>query len=166
MGTVNSDNFADAAGTGAPLMTNGVKLPTSGGTKGTLDFYEEYTDDITAADLTVHTGGGSLSAVSGTLKLTRVGRIVVMTLDNFAFTTSSSANGVDFVPGYIPSRFLPSNNVGSMMCDVGDGGTGIFWGINVATNGSTVFATKDNAGTNTAIADASYTKTFTMCWTL
>ena len=169
MGTVKCDNFTDAAGTGPDNHPHGMTLETSGGDEATnLNYYEEYTYSITTGDLGVNTGGGTFSAISGTLRITRVGKVVTITIDQLTFTTASSVNGVILLSGaLIPERFLPAVSQELGLFSIGIGGTGIFWKfiVNASTN-QIVLSTRADTGNNTAIADATYTLDFSGSYTL
>jgi len=86
------NSITDKAGTGAPTFDYGIKLPTTGGTATTLDFYEEIS-------LTLDNN------LTGTAKLIRVGKVV--TLMGTGVWTHSSLSVVTSSVGLVPTRFRP-----------------------------------------------------------
>jgi len=131
----------------------GLTLPTSGGTKSTLNYYEEFNTAITA--LGPNTGGGSFNTISGNIKITRIGRLVTINVEGIQFTTASGVSGISITPN-IPSRFFPAFLVLGPELTVGDGGTGVFWRMQLSTAGNILISTRDNTGANTTIANATY----------
>lgn len=167
MPSVQADSYSNAAGNDAPVASFGWKLPTTGGTAATLDFYETYTYSIQNADLGVNTGSGTFSSTSGTLRVTRVGKLVTVTLDAFTTTTASNVSGIQLLSNAaLPARFLPANQMQLGTFNVGVGGTGVFWRMTIETSGAITLATRDNTGANTVIANAAYTIGFSGSYTL
>lgn len=166
MASFQGDTFSNAAGSGAPAFSFGLTLPTTGGTPGTLDFYETYTNAIVNADLGPNSGGGTFNTTSGTLRVSRIGKLIMVTID-LTTTTASNVNGI-IIQGtsIIPSRLRPTAAVSLGTYDVGIGGTGVFWRFNIATTGVITLSTRDNAGTNTTIANSTYTIGFCGSYTI
>jgi hypothetical protein len=131
-----------------------------------LDYYETYTNAIVNADLSPNSGGGTFNTTSGTLRVTRLGKLITVTVE-LTTTTASAVNGIVIQGGsIIPSRLRPTAAVSLGTYDVGVGGTGIFWRFNIATTGIITLSTRDNAGTNTTISNAAYTLGFCGSYTI
>jgi len=91
-------------------MEDGIKLPTSGGTASSLDYYEEFSDTFT-----FDFGGNVWTALQTiTIKFVRVGKFVNMQFDNNLINTTQAAPGSDidlWAGSLIPSRFRPFANL-------------------------------------------------------
>jgi hypothetical protein len=155
----------NAASTQAVVFSDIVVGPSS---QDLITYYEEYTYSITDADIGPNSGVGTFSSTSGTLRITRVGKVVTITLDELVTTTASNVNGVVLKVGaLIPSRFRPLNDKNLGTFDVGIGGSGIFWKFTaVSATGQIVLSTRDIAGLNTTIANTTYTLNFSGSYTL
>lgn len=153
---------------GEKTFSTGIKLPTTGGTAASLTYYEEFTYSIQNADLATQTGGGTFSSTSGTVRATRIGKAVILTLDSFATTTASSVNGILIQgSGALPARFRPTADQQLGTYNLGVGGTDVAWRLEVTSGGVISMTTRDNAsGANTTITNAAYTLPFSGSYTL
>ena len=84
------------------FTSGGIKVPTTGGTPSTLDFYEEFNMDFTM--LGVYSLPGTLS-----VKFVRVGKVVTMKWDVMEATVASIGNNFVSSVG-VPARFAPDNS--------------------------------------------------------
>lgn len=122
--------------TGNVTFGGPIYLPTSssGATAAALDYYEEYTWNTT----TQSGGGDGVSSVAVAVSITRVGKVVTVTLPATTATVSSGVNGGDFISlGSIPSRFVPVGTSGFPIRVVDIHGYAPGY-INVSSSGSVV----------------------------
>lgn len=82
----------------------GIKLPTSGGTASTLDYYEEKSGSLTN---TVDFATGSAATNTGNYLATRIGRICIMNF-NVAITKSTDSGVMTFTSSFFP--WTPNSN--------------------------------------------------------
>ena len=144
-------------------------MATAGGTPAALNFYEEYTYAIQSGDVTPRTGGGTVSNASGTLRVTRIGKVVTVFLDNFTFTTSGNVDGININGTSVPTRFLPAHDVFGPTLYIGNSGvnTGVAWTWLLPTaTGILQITTRDTSGNNTIIANQTYTVSSGFTYTL
>jgi hypothetical protein len=99
-GLVPSNTYSQ--GTQTWDLQGGLKLPTSGGTKATLNFYEELSQ---ASSVFTFSGSGSNTA-SVTLRIYRTGKTVTIKWPAISFTSSNG--NVQLTSNLIPSRFRPA----------------------------------------------------------
>ena len=76
------------------LTTSGILLPTTGGIPEKLNYYEEYSNNITWT--------GPFTAIAN-IKITRIGKIVTVNITGISNT--ATANAAFLSAGAIPSRF-------------------------------------------------------------
>jgi len=108
-GTVDSTSATSGAlvcgggfGVGKKMYVGtGVYLPTSGGTASSLNYYEEYTH-------TTNWSGPWSSNQAGNVLVTRIGRIVTITVPFLSALANGSAASVSSVTN-LPARFYPNN---------------------------------------------------------
>ena len=93
---VQTDTITDAAGTGAPDLTNGAKF--AGGTDILAD-YEVYSGTL---------DGGFTGGTLG-FRIVKVGRLCI--LNGLGTPTHSNASAVQTNDGLLPARFRPSTTV-------------------------------------------------------
>lgn len=85
-------------------LTTGLKLPTSGGTQGTLDYYENFTQAI-------NYGGIWAANQAGNLYITRIGKTVIINgTTALATCTVATYITVDYT---LPTRLRPSTSPAS-----------------------------------------------------
>lgn len=146
----------------------GAKFATTGGTAATLSYYEEFSRAIITGDLSPVSGGGTFSTTGGTLRVTRIGKVVTLTLDGFSTTTASSVQGINVgsTTTQFPSRFYPANEIRTGIGISGLGGTGVFWSISITSAGVVRLLTENNAHTVVSIADQPYLIGCTITYTL
>jgi hypothetical protein len=89
------------AGTG--IFTNGITLPTTGGTPGLLNYYEN-----SASFNLAFTGPASVSVACN---ITMVGTSVCLTFGGIPSTGTSANTFFDSGVSLIPGRFLPGRNL-------------------------------------------------------
>ncbi len=87
----------------------GATFPTSGGTKSTLNYYEEYTATQASNPDGITWAGFTATPSSWTLNITRVGKACIAKVI-WVQTAKNGSNGVLDILG-IPSRFRPSAGV-------------------------------------------------------
>jgi len=116
--------------TGVVTASAGIKLPTSGGTPGTLDFYEEYTlsSNILYVDNAAQAFG---------IKVIRVGKTV--TLTNTVYASGTKVNTTNpTVQQSLPARFRPATEIYAPWV-VRNNGTFVTGAIWIKTDGSILF---------------------------
>lgn len=159
-GTTNTNDGTDyltLSSAGLATFATGIKLPTSGGTATTLDYYEEWTGTVTLS-------GGFAANPTGTAYIVRIGTFVYMDFGSASLTASanSSTSNVNFTfsnsGSNIPTRFAPTTSQFCAGCvTVYDNSTVVTGGsysvsssaitISKATNGaSNSFTSTNNKG--------------------
>jgi hypothetical protein len=116
--------------TGLITAAAGIKLPTSGGTASTLDFYEEYT--LSSNILYVDSASQGFG-----IKVIRVGKAVTIT--NTVYATGTKVNTTrPIVQAGLPERFCPTQDVFAPwpVRDNSAWATGLIW---IAANGDIQF---------------------------
>lgn len=100
--TITWNNALSVGTNGLCTIGQGLRLPTTGGTATTLNYYEEATVNTTTS--------GALS-VAVTLYITRVGRQVTISIPAVS-GTASSTNKIIYVNNVtLPSRFHPNDDI-------------------------------------------------------
>lgn len=82
------------------FVGTGIYLPTSGGTKAELNYYEEYSAGITLT-------GPNGRTISSTMYLTRIGKIVSMVLAGGTSASGTGNSTATSSAGVIPSQMRP-----------------------------------------------------------
>ncbi len=131
-------------------LSDGLKLPTTGGTQTTLDYNERYT-------ATVSVSGIWAAPQNVTIAITRVGTSVNMYLGGASQNTATVATTITAAAGSIPTRFLGSNSGawGGFLRQpilVRDNGVDKLGVINITANGA--FSISAGPGVGTAFAGA------------
>lgn len=103
------------AGSNGLDINNAITLPTTGGTKSPLDFYEVYTADITLEDF------GSNGYFSDTVefKFVRIGDMVCVSWPRIQGTVSTAFDFITSASGAVPSRFRPGGSGGAVLTAFG-----------------------------------------------
>jgi hypothetical protein len=141
--TFSGDWAINLASTRASLLTGGLQFNTSGGTKTTLNYYEENTFTIT--------GTGFASNPTGTARFIRIGSQVTM----FIPQLSGTSNATTFTMTGVPARLVPARDQTSSAHRITNNGTDD-WGIIIFDSDGTFYlfrtaaaATWTNSGTKT-----------------
>jgi len=112
---------------GTLTLNTGLLLPTAGGIKATLDFYESN------FNFNVNFTGPWASDIEVTITATRIGNIVVLYCPPVTGTSSSS--NIIVSTNYLSTRYRPANNYDSRAIKIIDDGN-VSWGLlRVDTNG-------------------------------
>jgi len=83
----------------------GLKLPTTGGTAGTLDYYEEYSAQMKFNNTVVETPLLNYQIV-------RIGKQVTFTIkEGVLMQSSATGEFITMITNLIPSRFLPTHTI-------------------------------------------------------
>jgi hypothetical protein len=112
--------------TRASLLTGGLQFSTSGGTKTTLNYYEENTFTITATGFT--------GSITGTARFVRVGSVVTM----FIPQLSGTSNATTFTLTGVPSRLVPARDQTTGAHRIENNGTQD-WGIIIIDSDGTFY---------------------------
>jgi hypothetical protein len=130
-GAVIADNqaytsawFINQTGSNPSLLTGGLQFSTSGGTKTTLNYYEENTFTIT--------GTGFSANPTGTARYVRTGSVVTL----FIPQLTGTSNTTTFTLTGIPARITPARDQTAQACRVTNNGTDD-WGIIIIDSSGT-----------------------------
>jgi hypothetical protein len=126
-----------------------IKMPTSGGTAAGLNYYEEYSANLSFS------GSSFTGSQNVACKINRVGKVITFTLSSLTVAASGTATAYLTAAGAVPSRLVPAytlqmplrvmdnsaSQLGLILIQT-DGTVAIYFGI----DGTTVNTNSGNCG--------------------